>query len=157
MRDLNELQLKRGGEQLTEEQYETFLTSYNLILPQSYKEFMLFKNGGYSSVNSYDGGTINFGYSVDEFFMIGEIWGLGERPEGVDVRNVRSTLEHPALVDNITSTLYPFASGGGGVFLCIGKDDHKIYSIYQSDDEPTYVAPSFEDFINGLEDVPYEE
>ncbi len=159
MRDLNELQLGRGGEQLSEGQYEAFLMDYNLTLPQSYKEFMLFKNGGYSNVNDYDDGVINFGHSVDEFFRIGteEISYPPTRPEGVGVRDVRLTLEHPELVNNITSTLYPFASGGGGTFLCIGKIDYKIYSIYQSDDESTLIASSFENFINGLKYIPDEE
>lgn len=78
------------------------------------------------------------------------------RPENVGVSDIRLTLEHAELVNNITSTLYPFGSGGGGTFLCIGKSDFKIYSIYQSDDEPIYIVPSFEDFIDGLEHIPDE-
>lgn len=68
MRDLNELKLNRCGSQITEERYSMLLMEFDLTLPQIYKEFILFKNGGRSHIDNYDEGTLNFRHSVEGFF-----------------------------------------------------------------------------------------
>jgi len=157
MRNLEELDFEYNASQLTEADYDAFSAEYNLTLPESYKEFMLFKNGGYTRLADYiSEEDSEREYTINHFFRIEPVETFQESINK-NLINVRNLYDRGILEGIFSPDFYPFASGEGSAYYCIDMSNFKIYKKYATDDlNEGYVAPSFEDFINGLEDIPIE-
>lgn len=157
MRDLRELDFEYSANHLTIVDYNAFLREYNLTLPESYKEFILFKNGGYTRLADYiSEGDPEQEYTINHFFRIEPVETFQESINK-NTTNVRNLYHRDILKDIFPQNFYPFASGEGSAYYCINMDDFKIYKKYATDDlNEGYITSSFEVLINGLEDIPIE-
>ncbi|WGH74648.1 SMI1/KNR4 family protein [Tenacibaculum tangerinum] len=149
---MKELTIRKSEKPITREELNLFIDTYNLKLPNSYIEFILKNNGGYSSESLF-GSSIEEGVVIDSFFSIRP--NLGDFSNNLGrLVNVKKILENNIKDKDLPFDIYPFGDGGGGTFLCISMNNEslgKIYKYYWDGSGLQYVCDSFEEFIEGLE------
>ena len=131
------MEFKNTKQKLTEEEFNQFVSNYNLELPISYKNHMMNCNGGKPVLNYFEGKGIHYFHSIKH----------GQFGTLEDVLNKIGNI----LPDNF----FPFAYDGGGNQFCISlnKDDYgKVYfcALDVGDVRPSFLADSFEVFLNEL-------
>ncbi|SEC37539.1 SMI1 / KNR4 family (SUKH-1) [Tenacibaculum sp. MAR_2009_124] len=157
---MKKIQLIQGGEPISPEELEKFVNEFELKLPNLYKSFILASNGGYPNLSAF-GNPYEDGSEVDSFYAITMVDNDKVDDLVISSRDVIKT--HQILEKNLSSHFYPFADDIGGAKFCFSMNDLDFGSVYLifldgTTDEPTFICDSFEEFINGLEDIEiYEE
>lgn len=110
-----------------------FEQSYNVKLPETYKNHIKLYNGGYPEDDLYF-----LGYPIDNFLPIK----FGES-------TIEDNLE--LIGEFLPNNSIPFAESNGGIiyFELNNQKNSKIFCFY-SDGQTDFLANSFDEFVNGL-------
>ncbi|WGH74643.1 SMI1/KNR4 family protein [Tenacibaculum tangerinum] len=157
---MKDIKITESAKPVSLDEFNSFINKYNLKLPETYKSFILKYNGGYPKLSAY-GNPYEDGSEIDSFYSVT----LKDNNEIDDlIISSRDVIKsHQIMEDNIPSHFYPFADDSGGAKFCLSmrqEDFGKIYLVFLdgTSNEPTLICDSFEEFINGLEDIEkYEE
>ncbi len=148
MRDLRELNVNQGGEPVatpppTHQQFQDLEQLVGAPLPESYKAFLRFSNGGHPELDSFpvaewDG----YNASVNKFFRLTD--------DPTDVGSLRWIYAYRP-----KPTLLPIARDGGDNLLCLSVAPSDYGAVYfwthdEPDAEAGRVADSFEEFLDLL-------
>lgn len=157
---MKDIKLKESESPISLDELNQFIKEFKLKLPDLYKEFILKANGGYPNLTAF-GNPYEDGVEVDSFYSIT----IEDNNEVDDLiissRDVINS--HQILESNIPEFFYPFADDTGGAKFCLSMRQEDLGTVYLvfldgTADEPTLISDSFEQFINGLEDIEkYEE
>ncbi|WP_299132979.1 SMI1/KNR4 family protein [uncultured Tenacibaculum sp.] len=157
---MKKIELKLGGIPISKEELEKFIKEFGLKLPNLYKSFILASNGGYPNLSAF-GNPYEDGSEVDSFYTITMVDNDKIDDLVISSRDVIKT--HQILEKNLPSHFYPFADDIGGAKFCFSMKNSDFGSVYLvfldgTADEPIFICDSFEEFINGLENIEiYEE
>jgi cell wall assembly regulator SMI1 len=129
---------------ITLEEVEEFETSFNITLPQAYKEHLLKHNGGYPEkalLNASD-----FDTSIASFYSL-----------KYGNNTLEDTINTWQIIENVLPKhLLPFADDPGGNAFCISlanEDYGKIYIWYHDvGGRQVYLVDSFEQFMQALKE-----
>lgn len=145
---------KRIGETITQDIINNRETKWKVVLPESFKSFMMDNNG----VIPDEQITIDSGIKLEKFLCIVPV--VAESPNAVDDIDVVITKydEYMAFSeDSVGPDLIPFARLSGDRLLCLCYEDKipqiAIWSFEGSKDfSPNYkiIYKSFEDFLSAI-------
>ncbi|WP_299105588.1 SMI1/KNR4 family protein [uncultured Tenacibaculum sp.] len=160
---MKELNVSESEKPISKTDLDLFIDSYNLKIPDSYKQFILKNNGGYPEFSAY-GNPYEDGFVIDVFSCFDTEYDRYNSSSEVALPSVNDTIDtHQVLENNIPKFLFSFGLDEGGNDFCISMRDEDfgtIYAFYMDGtaEEPVFICDSFEQFINGLEDIgKYEE
>lgn len=161
---MKDLKMRKSGEPITKQELEQFISEFNLKLPKFYEDFILKHNGGYAEITAF-GNPYEDGTAIDGF---GRISLTDDTYEDLiddeKISSIREIIQDLQIEENvIPNHLYPFGFDAGGNYFCISMAEEGFGAVCKfyvdgTADEPTPLSASFEEFINGLEDItPYRE
>ncbi|TDQ28611.1 SMI1/KNR4 family protein [Tenacibaculum caenipelagi] len=160
---MKDIKITESEKSISLKEFNSFLNEFNLKLPDTYKDFILKHNGGYPKLSAY-GNPYEDGFEVDVFLCIDMTYNRTNISGDVILPSVNDTIDtHQVLENNIPKYLFSFGLDAGGNDFCISmreEDFGAIYAFYMdgTSEEPIFICDSFEEFINGLEDIEkYEE
>ncbi len=126
---MKKLSIRKSEINISVSELKLFIDSYNLVLPDSYIEFILENNGGYSSETLF-GSSTEDGFIIDSFYSIRP--DLGDFASNLGrLVNVKKILENNLKDKDLPVELYPFGDGGAGTFFCISMDKNSLGKIYK--------------------------
>ena len=153
---MKDLEFTGSEEKISVSDYNQFIKEFSLKLPELYKQIMVkSSNGGYPKFSTYidsdDNSTIINSWNRISLEDDNIIDLISQDPK---VYSSRTAIQNHQVSENIIpKNLYPFALDGAGNDFCIDMEDNfKVYLFYP-DGESRFLAKSFDDFVNALQET----
>lgn len=150
--------LTDNGENLDLETISEFEAVLNVVLPDSYKEFMLTSNGGMPEedwVFEYEDSITNTKKRtlIQDFFII-------YKEDNFEIDNLKNICNQLWDDRAISRDMFPFAEDPAGNYICISLEENCYGTIYFCDHEfedletehmiQSKIADNFSDFLKEL-------